>query len=137
MKLNPYLQFNGDCETAFKFYEKCLGGKIVCMMKYEETPASEETPPDFRDKIIHVRMMLGEVALMGADSPPERYSKPSGIAVTLGIEEPAEAERVFKALSENGTITMPLEETFWAKRFGMLVDQFGTPWMINCEKLPA
>jgi PhnB protein len=78
--------------------------------------------------------MVGDKALMGGDSPPDRYEQPKGFSVSLGFDNPAEAERVFKALSQNGTVKMPIQETFWALRFGMLVDQFGIPWMVNCDK---
>lgn len=134
MKLNPYLTFDGRCEAAFKFYEKSLGAKIMAMMTHEGTPMADQVPPDWRRKIIHARLQVGDVALMGSDAPPDRYEKPQGITVTLGIDKPAEAERVFHALAEKGSVTMPIQETFWAQRFGMLVDQFGIPWMINCEK---
>ena len=136
MQMNPYLNFNGQCEEAFTFYAACLDGEIVAMMTHGETPIAEQTPPEWRDKIIHARLMVGDKLLMGADSPPERYEAAKGFHVMLGIDEPEEAERVFAALAQNGTIQMPIAETFWAKRFGMLTDQFGIPWMINCEKRP-
>ena len=134
MELNPYLMFNGQCEAAFKFYEQCLGGKIVAMLTHGETPMAEHVSPEWQDKIIHARLMVGDKVLMGSDSPPEYYEEPKGFSVSLNINEPAEAERIFNALAENGRVQMPLEETFWAARFGMVVDRFGTPWMINCEK---
>lgn len=134
MQLNPYLGFNGQCKAAFTFYASCLDGEVVAMMTYGETPMAEQTSSDFHDKIIHARMMVGDKMLMGADSPPEHYEPAKGFHVMLGIDEPEEAERVFAALAENGTIQMPIAETFWAKRFGMLVDQFNIPWMINCER---
>jgi PhnB protein len=134
MQLNPYLMFNGQCEAAFKFYEKALGGKIVAMMTYAGSPMEEQTPPEWRNKVMHGRLTVGDEVLMGSDAPPGRYEAAKGFSVTLGIADPAEAERVFHALSANATVQMPLQETFWARRFGMLVDQFGTPWMINCEK---
>ena len=134
MQLNPYLSFNGQCEAAFKFYEKCLGGKIVMMMTYGNSPMAEQTPPDWREKIIHATFALGEHVLMGCDAPPEYYQKPQGFSVSLNVGAAAEADRIFKTLAENGAVQMPLQETFWALRFGMLVDQFGTPWMINCGK---
>ena len=133
MQLNPYLLFNGQCEAAFKFYEKILGGKIVAMMSHEGTPAAEHVPPDWRKKIMHARLSIGDVLLMGSDAPPDRYEPMKGFSVTIGVTDPSEAERIFHALAENGTVRMPIEKTFWAERFGMLVDQFGTPWMINCE----
>jgi PhnB protein len=134
MRLNPYLMFNGRCEAAFKFYEKCLGGKIVAMMTHAGTPAENDVPAEWRQKIVHARLMVGDVALMGSDAPPEHYEEPKGFSVSLNIDDPAAAERVFHALAEKGTVRMPIQKTFWAKRFGMLVDQFGIPWMINCEE---
>lgn len=134
MQLNPHLEFNGQCEAAFKFYEKCLGGKIVFMLTYGESPMAEETPLAWRKKIIHATFALGDQRLSGADATPDRYQKPQGISVMLNIGAPAEADRIFKTLSEKGEVQMPIQETFWALRFGMLVDQFGTPWMINCGK---
>jgi PhnB protein len=134
MKLNPYLSFDGRCEAAFKFYEKCLGGKTAFTMTYGESPMADQTPPDWRKKIMHTSLTVGDQTLNGADAPPDRYQKPQGISVALSIESPAEADRVFQALSEKGTIHMPIQETFWAQRFGMLVDQFRIPWMINCSK---
>jgi len=106
--------------NSFKFYEKCLGGKIQTA--------------EWRKKILHATLIVGNQVLMGADVPPGRYQKPRGFSVTIGLNDTAEAERIFHALVENGTVTMPLQDTFWATRFGMLVDQFGIPWMINCGK---
>jgi PhnB protein len=134
MQLNPYLFFNGKCEAAFRFYEKVLGGKIVAMMTHEETPIADQVAPEMRKAIIHARLTVGDSVIMGSDAPPDRYDAAKGFSVTVGVEEPAEAERIFAALSKDGTIRMPMEETFWAHRFGMLVDQYGIPWMINCEK---
>ena len=134
MQLNPYLFFNGKCEAAFRFYEKVLGGKIVAMMTHEETPIADQVAPEMRKAIIHARLTIGDKVIMGSDAPPDRYDAAKGFSVTVGVEEPAEAERIFAALSKDGTIRMPMEETFWAHRFGMLVDQYGIPWMINCEK---
>ena len=133
MQLNPYLLFNGQCEAAFRFYERCLGGKIVAMMPHAGTPAEGQVPPEWRDKIIHARLVVGDQVLMGSDAPPDHFEKPQGFSVTLGIDNPIEAERLFNALAENGTVRMPIQQTFWALRFGMLVDRFGIPWMINCE----
>ena len=134
MQLNPYLTFNGQCEAAFKFYEKVLGGKIEAMIPHAGTPAEEHVSADWRDKIIHARLVVGDKILMGSDAPPEHYEQMKGFSVSLGIEKPADADRIFGALAENGTVQMPIQETFWAQRFGMLVDRFGTPWMINCDK---
>jgi PhnB protein len=134
MQLNPYLQFNGDCAAAFTFYEQCLGGTMLMMMKAGESPMGAQMPPDQQDMIIHARLAVGDTLLMGSDAMGGHYVPPAGFNVTLGINDPADAERIFAALSDGGSVRMPPQETFWAHRFGMLVDRFGTPWMINCEK---
>jgi PhnB protein len=134
MQLNAYLMFKGQCEEAFRFYEKCLGGKIPFAMTYGESPMAEKTAPDWQKKIMHTRLLVGDQVLMGSDAPPDRFDQPQGFSVSIGVDDPHEAERIFKALAEKGNVKMPIQETFWAQRFGMLVDQFGTPWMINCEK---
>ncbi|MGI8723942.1 MAG: VOC family protein [Methyloceanibacter sp.] len=135
MKMNPYLTFDGNCEEAFNFYASVLGGKIVAMMTHKDMPGDEQAPPDYADKILHARLIFGDNVLMASDAPKERFEKMQGMEVALNIADEAEAERVYAALLEGGTATMPLQETFWAKRFGMLTDRFGTPWMINCEKM--
>ena len=134
MQMNPYLIFNGDCEPAFKFYEQSLGEKIEMMLTHGNSPMAEQTTPKWRHKIMHAALMVGNNMLMGSDGPAGHNEEARGFYVSLGIDDPAEAERIFQVLSQNGTVQMPMEETFWAIRFGMLVDQFGTPWMVNCEK---
>ena len=134
MQLNPYLNFDGRCEEAFRFYEKVLGGKIVAMMPHAGSPMEQQVPPEWRNRIMHARLIVDDKVLMGSDAMPDRYEPMKGFHVTLGIDDPTEADRVFQALAENGTVQMPIQETFWAHRFGMLVDQFGIPWMVNCEK---
>jgi PhnB protein len=134
MQLNPYLSFNGQCEAAFKLYEQCLGGKIVAMLTYGESPMAEQVPSEWRNKIMHTCLLVGNEVLMGSDSPPEHYEETKGFSVQIAINDPVEAERIFQALAENGTVRMPIQETFWAIRFGMLIDEFGIPWMINCEQ---
>jgi PhnB protein len=134
MKINTHLNFNGQCEAAFKFYEKCLGGKIAFSMTWGESPMASKVAPDWGKKIIHASFELRDQVITGGDAPPGFYQKPQGFAVALSVLEPTEADRVFKELSDKGSVQMAIEETFWAKRFGMLTDQFGTPWMINCGK---
>lgn len=133
MQINSYLNFNGKCEAAFKFYETCLGGKIEMMMPFTGTPMEKDVPAGWGNKIIHARMTVGNNVLMGSDGDSNHYSKPGGFAVNINVEDPVEAERIYKALSEKGVVHMALAQTFWAKRFGMFTDQFGIPWMINCE----
>jgi PhnB protein len=132
MQLNTYFHFNGQCEAAFQFYERCLGGKIETMTTYAGSPMEKHAPPDWRNKIMHARLAVGDTVLMGSDVSSD-YHQPKGFSVSIGVNDPAEAERVFNALSENGNVSMPLQPTFWAARFGMLTDQFGIPWMVNCE----
>jgi PhnB protein len=134
MQLNPYLTFNGNCEEAFKAYAKILDAEIVAMIPHEGSPAESGVPAEWRKKILHARLVFGDDTLMGSDAPPDRYKPMQGFSVTLRIEKIAEAQRVFNALADKATIVMPLGETFFAHRFGMLVDRFGTPWMVVCEK---
>ncbi|MEG4143884.1 VOC family protein [Microcoleus sp. Pol7_B1] len=133
MQLNTYLFFDGECEAAFKFYEECLGGKIDEMMTYGDAPMSEEIPSEQRDRIMHANLTVGGMVLMGSDTPPDGFKKPQGFSVNLQFDDLVEAERIFQKLAENGMVKMPFQETFWSTRFGMLVDRFGTPWMINVQ----
>ena len=134
MKLNAYLHFDGQCREAFETYARVLGGKLESLMTYGEAPmGGKECPPAERDKIIHVRLVAGDQVLMGSDSPPGHAAPRSGFSLTLNVTSDAEAERVDKALSEGGKVFMPLEKTFWAKKFAMFADRFGTPWMINYQ----
>jgi PhnB protein len=134
MQLQPYLHFNGDCETAFKYYERVLGGKIDAMLTHAGTPAEQHVPAEWRNKILHARLVVGDAVLMASDAPPGHYHKPQGFSVSIQIKDTARAEAIFRALADGGTVTMPFAETFWAARFGMLVDRFGTPWMVNCDR---
>jgi PhnB protein len=132
MQLNPYLNFNGQCEAAFKFYEECFGGKIQTLMTWGDSPMADQVPTEWREKIIHTSLNVGDTALLGTDAPPDSYEKPRGFSVTIQVKDAAEGERIFNSLAENGTVQMPFQQTFWAAGFGMLVDQFGIPWMVNC-----
>lgn len=132
MQVNTYVNFNGNCEAAFKFYAESLGGRIEAMVRHEGTPAGAQVSAEWSKKILHATMNVGGTVLMGSDAPVDRYQKPQGFSVSLQTTTPEEAERAFKALSKGGSVRMPIQETFFARRFGMLVDQFGIPWMINC-----
>src|SRR5512140_1345162 len=111
MQLNTYLFFNGNCEAAFKFYEKVFGGKINMLMKHAGSPAAEHVPSDWQDKILHANMNIGDSVLMASDAPPDRSSKPGGFSVNIGINDATEAERIFTALSEGGKVNMPFQQT--------------------------
>jgi PhnB protein len=127
------LNFDGQCKEAFTFYQQVLGGSIATMETHGESPMREHTPLEWRDRILHARLVVGDQELMGSDSPPNQHLKPQGFSVSLNFDDPAEAQRVFVALADGGAVQMPLQETFWASQFGMLVDRFGIPWMVNCE----
>ena len=132
MQLSSYLFFNGNCAEAFTFYEKVLGGKIEGMQKHAGSPAAEHVPAEWGDKILHARMTVGDSVLMASDAPPGRFEKPQGFCVCLALKDPTEGERIFGDLSEGGTVQMPFAATFWSPGFGMCVDRFGIPWMVNC-----
>ena len=116
-----------------RFYAEVLGGNNLRIMTFGDSPMAEQMAASEKDMVIHARFTVGDFMIMGSDAPGGRYSKPKGYAVCLGVDTPEEAERIFGALSEGGSVGMPIAETFWAKRFGMLTDRFGTPWMVNCE----
>jgi PhnB protein len=135
MKMNPYLSFDGRCREAFTFYEKALGGKIAFLQTVGETPMAAHMPPESHSRVMHVTLQAGDQVLQGADAPPGQFSQPAGFCVALHFDEPAHGERVFNVLAENGKIQMPFQATFWAKGFGMLIDQFGTPWIVNAGQV--
>jgi PhnB protein len=134
MKLTPHLTFGGQCEAAFQFYERCLGGKIQFMLSYGNSPMAEQVPAEWREKIVHATLTIGANTLVGADVIPEQYEQPKGFFLLLHIDDPMETERMFQALSENGTVQMPLQKTFWSVCFGVVVDQFGVPWELHCDQ---
>ena len=134
MQVNPYLTFDGNCEAALKYYQKVLGARIELMFPYENGPPEMPVPADYRKKIMHAKVTIDGEVLMGSDAPPGHFQKPQGFSVSLQVEDPADAARKFKALAEGGTVTMPFAKTFFSRGFGMCVDQFGIPWMVNCPE---
>ena len=132
MQVNPYLFYDGNCEEALKYYQKVLGARIEAMLPYEGGPAEMPIPADYKKKIMHARLTIDGEVLMASDAAPGHFQKSQGYAVSLQVEDPTDAERKFKALLEGGSINMPFSKTFFSKGFGMGVDQFGIPWMINC-----
>jgi len=133
MQVNAYLSFNGQCEAAFKLYEELLGGQIGDIFRYAGTPLADQVPSDWQDKVMHATLTIGGQMLMGGDVAPDSYEAPKGFSMSIHIKGATEAERIFRELSQGGKVGMPLEKTFWADRFGMVVDRFGIPWLINCE----
>lgn len=134
MALSPYLYFDGQCEEAFRLYEKCLGGKITFMMTWDRSPSASQTPPGWAKKVLHAGLASGDGVLEGCDAMPGEYKKPQSFRVMLRPKDAAEAERIFKALADDGTVQAPLQETFWALRYGTLIDRFGIPWLINSSR---
>jgi PhnB protein len=133
MKLNPEiaLVFDGQCEAAFRLYEQCMNGTITYMLKWGDSPMAADAPPGWESKICHATLKIGDTAMSGSDQP--LYRRPQGFSLTLQMDDPAAAERIFQALAENGDVQTPMQETFWARRFGSVVDRFGIPWAVNCE----
>jgi len=136
MQLNSHLHFSGQCEEAFKFYEKALDGKIEGLFRYEGAPAAEgqTVSPEWKNKVMHASMSIGNQVLMGMDAPPDRFQKPQGFHVNIAVKNVAEGKKIFDALSDKGTIVMPFGPTFWSPGFAMFTDRFGTPWMVNTEQ---
>ncbi len=134
MRLHTYLNYGGNCKQAFRFYEQHLGGKITMMMTHGEQPNPPDVSPEWKDAILHARIEIGETELMGADVPPERFQPMRSAYLSLSVDSTDEAERIYKLLSDRGQIFMPMQETFFAFRFGMLRDKFGTSWMILHER---
>jgi len=136
MKLNSCVavHFNGQCEAAFRFYERYLGAKTVFMLLWGDSPAAAQAPAGWEKKIMHARVQVGGMEIVGGDVLPNQYEAPKGVSIVLSMDDPAAAERIFNALSENGTVHLALQKTFWAALYGFVVDQFGMRWEINCEE---
>lgn len=130
-----YLAFNGNCADAMRYYERALGGKLEVLMSGAESPMAAQIPPEFAQRILHARLVLpGGGMLYAGDAPAHLpYEGIKGVSITLDYASAAEAERVFATLAEGGQVTMPMQGAFWAKRWGMLIDKFGTPWIVNGE----
>ena len=134
MKLNTYLNYGGNCRQAFEFYAKHLDGQITMMMTHEQQPGTNAVAPEWKDAILYSRMTIGETELMASDVPPAQFQPMRSAYLSLGLDSIEEAERVYALLSDGGDIFMPIEETFFAHRFAMLRDKFGTSWMILNER---
>jgi PhnB protein len=134
MSLSIHLIFDGQCETAFRFYEECFGAKVITMLKWSESPAASQAPPGAADRIMHATLKLADSYVFGADAFPGKYETPKGFSVLFSVGNPQEAEQVFQKLADGGNVTMPLQETFWAKSYGVVTDKYGIPWEINCSK---
>ena len=133
MKISPHLVFGGQCEEAFTFYERSLGGRIVTMLTYGDSPMAEEVSPEWRDKIVHASLEIGDGVLSGVDALPEDSERPQGFYVLLHPDDPVDSKRIFHLLAEKGQIRIPIRKTFWSPSYGVVVDRFGIPWEISSE----
>jgi PhnB protein len=135
MQITNYVFFDGRCAEAFRFYERLLGGKIEALLRAGDAPGADSMSAAARDRIMHARLIVGEQVLMGSDWMAERpFEPPQGFFISLNTRDLIEGERIFKALAEGGTVRVEFRPTFFAAGFGMLVDRFGIPWMVNCAK---
>lgn len=135
MQLIAYLGFDGQAREAFEFYRSALGGEIVFASTFGESPMAAQMPPETHNRLMHIHLQIGNAALMGADGGEGCGDRGTGggtTTVNIMVDTADEAERIWAKLSQGAEIRMPMEKTFWAERFGMLVDRFGKPWMINC-----
>jgi Uncharacterized protein conserved in bacteria len=133
MHVTTYLSFNGQCEAAFTLYERVLGGRLGPIFRYAGSPMADTVPPEWQNKIMHASLTIGEHVVMGGDPAPDSYEEPKGFSLSINMKSAPEADRIFRELATDGRVLVPLEKTFWAERFGMVIDRFGIPWMINCE----
>jgi PhnB protein len=132
MRIEPRISlvFNGECDAAFALYQQCLGGTVTFRLTWGDSPMA--APPEWRDKILHATLTIGSTAISGGDVLSGNYEHPQGFQLQLNLDDAAAAERIFAQLADGGRVTVPMQETFWAKRFGQVVDRFGIPWAINC-----
>ena len=136
MRFIAYLNFDGNCRAAFDLYREVFRGEIVMRMTYGDSPMCDEIPVDSRNRIMHCQLEAAGAVLLGADGPPPHHASGQGTCVTVDVDSIEEAERIYAALSQGGEVQMPLQETFWAHRWGAFTDRFGKPWMVNCMKQP-
>ncbi len=139
MNVNAYLNFNGNCEEAFRFYQSVFGGEFSYVGRYSEMPADPNQPPmseEAAQKIMHISLPVGESTIMGCDIMPgfaAPFVQGNSMSLSVNTQSEEEAKKVFEGLSAGGTVAMPLEKTFWNAYFGMLIDKFGVHWMVNCD----
>ena len=139
MKINPYLNFDGNCEEAFNFYKSVFGGEFMYIGRFGEMPPQEGMPSmseEFKKRIMHVSLQVGETVLMGSDTREDcgpKFVVGNNISLSISIDNKAEADKLFAALSNGGKVFMPMDEMFWGEYFGILTDKFGVSWMINAR----
>lgn len=130
--VQPYLFFGGRCDEAIEFYRKALNAELVRLARFKDAPEPQPGLPEcFQDKVMHATLKVGDTMMMASDGRCEGEANFEGFSLSITVPDEAEAERVFAALSEGGLVTMPLEKTFWAPKFGMVQDRFGVGWMVS------
>jgi len=132
--LNTYLNYGGNCRQAFEFYEKHLGGKITMLSTHADVPDPSGVPAEWRDAVLHARIEIAGTTVFGADVPPDRFQPMRSAYLSLSVDSTRDAERIYALLIEGGQVFMKMEETFFAHRFAMFRDRFGTSWMLMHEK---
>ena len=137
MRLDTYLNYGGNCEAAFRFYEEHLGARITSVRRHADQPGQNQVPPGYERAVLHARLELGGAIVMGADVSPDRFQPMRSAYLTLTLDTEADAERIYALLIEDGQVFMPMEQTFFANRFAMLRDRFGTSWMLLQGNMPA
>ena len=135
MHISPHLMFDGQCSAAFRRYHQLLGGELQ-MLRFGDSPVAADVEPGWHDRIVHVTLKLGEFELTGADVLSSDYQEPQGFSVMLTIEDTVKGERLFNELARSGRIRYPFQQTFWSPGYGVVVDEFGIPWEINCVQSP-
>jgi PhnB protein len=136
MRIEPRISlvFNGECDAAFSVYAQCLAGTVTFRLTWGDSPMAHQAPAEWQDKILHATLTVGDMSFSGGDVLPGVYERPRGFQVQLNLDDAAAAERIFAQLADGGHVTVSLQQTFWAQRFGAVVDRFGIPWAINCEE---
>lgn len=135
MQINPYLNFNGNCGEAFRFYEKVLRGRIEMMHTFGDSPMKGEMPAEMHNRVMHAHLTVDGQSLFGSDAP-HNFQAMQGMSVSINVGSMEEGQRIFDEFAKGGSVTMPFAKTFWAPGFGMVTDRFGTPWMVNVEHKP-
>ena len=137
MRISPHLTFDGQCRAAFEAYQRILGGTIVTMLSYGESPMAPQIDAQWHGRIVHATLLFGEYELTGVDMLPAAYRQPQGFFVTLGVDGAAKGHEVFQALAQGGQVQVAFAPTFWSPGFGVLVDRWGIPWEINSGQAGA
>ena len=132
MRTSFHIHFNGQCKKAFEYYQDVLDAKIGTMLPFSNSPSVESVPNEWRNKIVHANINLNGVEIAGDDILPDQYKKPEGFYILLNFEDEQATKRAFESLAENGVVLVPIQKTFWSPCYGIVTDQFGVSWKLNC-----